>query len=300
MKRAIKAKHFPNTDPKLLDTHRRIPKAQGGRYTDKNTSVMNPVDHLKEHNNYRFRAPAHAELKRIIDDRNQFIKLRLKLANQLLAYKRMVDDGAHSTIKFFNQQIEEVDTEQKRRDKAVMNQLKILNHPITKPALGIRGVGPITVAYLIAYIDIEKAECASALWKYCGYHTASHKRYVKNETSGGNKALRSILFNTASSMIKSKSPYSKVYYNEKKKLESSQKMVETRNTQGHLVTKMWCETMKSHRHGAAMRKMIKHFLADLWFVWRSLEGLSTRPLYVEEKLGHTGIVKPSERGWLDY
>jgi hypothetical protein len=60
---------------------------------------------------------------------------------------------------------------------------------------------------------------------------------------------------------------------------------------------MWKDTKPCHRHGAAIRKLIKHLLADFWFVWRNLEGLPTRPLYVEEYLGHTGIIRPEERGW---
>jgi hypothetical protein len=42
---------------------------------------------------------------------------------------------------------------------------------------------------------------------------------------------------------------------------------------------------------------MKHFLADFWYVWRTEEGLETPNLYVEEKMGHKGIVRPEERGW---
>ena len=53
-----------------------------------------------------------------------------------------------------------------------------------------------------------------------------------------------------------------------------------------------------HFAGMGVFANMKHFLADWWFVHRAWEGLDTRPLYVEEKLGHTGIVKPEERGWI--
>ena len=42
---------------------------------------------------------------------------------------------------------------------------------------------------------------------------------------------------------------------------------------------------KGHIHNMAVRYMIKEFLADLWTVWRALEGLPVRPRYSEEKLG---------------
>ncbi len=43
---------------------------------------------------------------------------------------------------------------------------------------------------------------------------------------------------------------------------------------------------KGHRHNMAMRYIKKRFLADLWRVWRTQEGLPTPPEYHEGKLGH--------------
>jgi hypothetical protein len=44
-------------------------------------------------------------------------------------------------------------------------------------------------------------------------------------------------------------------------------------------------TTKGHRHNMAIRYMVKEFLADLWTIWRTLEGLETKPRYAEAKLG---------------
>lgn len=41
----------------------------------------------------------------------------------------------------------------------------------------------------------------------------------------------------------------------------------------------------AHRHQAAIRKMVKILLLDIWKLWRAHEGLSVRPPYQEEKLG---------------
>jgi len=49
-----------------------------------------------------------------------------------------------------------------------------------------------------------------------------------------------------------------------------------------------------HQHSAAIRKMSKIFLQNLWQAWREAEHLPIRKLYVEEKLGHTGIIDPWE------
>lgn len=42
----------------------------------------------------------------------------------------------------------------------------------------------------------------------------------------------------------------------------------------------------AHRHQAAVRYMVKQFLADLWREWRTLEDLPVVPTYHEAKQGH--------------
>ncbi len=56
---------------------------------------------------------------------------------------------------------------------------------------------------------------------------------------------------------------------------------------------------KKHRHNMAVRYMIKEFLADLWTVWRSLEGLPIRGTYAEEKLGIIHSKPKRIQTWLD-
>lgn len=47
----------------------------------------------------------------------------------------------------------------------------------------------------------------------------------------------------------------------------------------------WAGKAKAHIHNASLRYMIKRFLADLYKVWRPLEGLTVAPEYSEAKLG---------------
>jgi hypothetical protein len=35
---------------------------------------------------------------------------------------------------------------------------------------------------MLVYVDLEKADIASALWKHACLHAASHERYKKGET----------------------------------------------------------------------------------------------------------------------
>jgi len=284
--------------PRLFDTHRSIPKAEGGIYTDGNTALADPVAHMKKHGNYRERTEESAQLKAMIDDRAQVMKLQTKMNNQLLAYQRGTDYPRQETVDFLKGQLDTINKELASHDRAVAKFIKRMEDPLARAALSVRSVGPITIAYCMAYIDLTKARHASSLWKYAGLHTSSHERYQKGVASGGNKNLRTVLFTMAESQVKGRGPYREIYDNAKAKREQSDALVWTRNTQGKLVQVPWKETKPSHRHGDALRQIMKHFLADYWLVGRTLYGLPTSPLYPEAVLGggHRTIM-PRERGW---
>lgn len=283
---------------KLFDTDRIQPKAKGGIYTDENTRALNPVEHMKRHFIHKERTHELTQLKVLIDAREQLRKLMNSSNNRLLASHRQTDQMDEATETWINANVKETQSQIGKVDRRIAKYIKGLNTPIVKSALNIRGLGAMTVAYLLVYIDISKAQYASSMWKYVGFDKPSHERYTKGESGGGNKTLRTVLYTMADSMIKTRAIYRDVYDGEKLKLENSFKVTKSRNTQGKLIECKWSETKPCHRHGAAIRKMIKHFLADFWFVWRTLEGLPTPDLYVAEKMGHTGIVKPQERGWI--
>lgn len=282
----------------LMDTDRKNPKANGGIYTDENTRIVNPVAHMKRHEIYKDRGSEMEGLKTLIDAREQLRKLNNSANNRLLAMHRRTDKLDELTEKFLKEQAASTKSELGKLDRRIEKYLKSIPQPIAKTALQIKGLGAITIAYMLVYIEIDKARYASSLWAYVGLDKASHKRYEKTVAGGGNKTLRTVLYAMAESFIKSRNIYREVYDNEKQKLEASEKLTMSRNTQGKLIECKWSETKPCHRHGAAIRKMIKHFLADFWLVWRTLEGLDTPMLYPEAKLGHTGIVKPEERGWV--
>jgi hypothetical protein len=285
-------------ETKLFDTDRLYPKAKGGIYTDENTRALDAVEHMKRHFIYRERTPELTQLKVLIDGREQIRTLMNSLNNRLLAAKRQTDQMDQITEKWIREQVKEVTKQLGKQDRRIEKYVKGINSPLIKSAIGIKGLGSMTIAYMLVYIDISKAEYASSLWKYVGFDKPSHERYTKGESGGGNKTLRTVLYTMADSMIKTRAIYRDIYDSEKTKLENSMKVTKSRNTQGKLIECLWSQTKPCHRHGAAIRKMIKHFLADWWYVARTLEGLSTPDLYVAEKMGHTGIVKPQERGWI--
>jgi hypothetical protein len=287
-----------DSDSSLIDTDRILPKSNSGIYTFENTRIVEPVAHMKRHDIYRERTPTLDELKSLFDDRVQVMKLLLKINNQLLAYKRRTDYEHPETSTFLEKQLEPIQVRLNVIDKHIEQAIKSYPDKLVKIALEVSGLGPITIIALTTYIDLTKASTPSALWKYVGLDKSSHERYSKGVAGGGNKTLRTVLWNTANVMTRMKDgAYREVYDRTKLRLSVSEKVVKTRNTQGHLVESAWKDTKPSHRHGAALRAVMKHILADYWLVGRTLLNLSTVPLYAEAMLGHTHIIDPEARGW---
>ena len=322
---ALTGRDLPG-DTSLFDTDRKSPKADGGTYTDENTRAVNPVAHQKRHGTYRERDEILQELKNCVGAREQTLKLYLKINNQILAYKREVDKLSQDELEFLESQLP-IFRFRERHHLAALT--KLVNEyakvdGLTAAALGVRGVGPVTIAYCLTYIDlagkrslkdesgkaitdkngnkiltdVDLARHASCLWAYVGLDKASHERYEKGKAGGGNKSLRTILYTMADSQMKTRGAYRQVYDNVKGRLEKSERVTKSRNTQGKLIECMWKDTKPSHRHGAALRAIMKHFLADWWYVGRSLLELEVGPLYPEAVLGGSHrTIMPEEREW---
>ena len=287
------------SDYSLVDAHRVLPKAEGGTLDDlNNVEVLTPRAHMEHHGILRIRNEWETQLKAYMDDRSQALKLQLKINNQLLAYQRGTDDANPETIERLEAMLEAPTKWLRDIDRAVAKHLKSSTDPLVKCMLDVPGVGPVTTAALLVYVDLEKAASPSALWKYVGLHCAAGDRYVKGEAGGGNKTLRTVLWNTACSMMKqADNPYRAVYDQTKAKYANSDRIVKSRDTKGKLVEVAWKDAKPSHRHGAALRAIIKHFLADFWMIGRRARGLPERTLYAEQILHHDGIIKPESRGW---
>jgi hypothetical protein len=282
----------------LTDTDRIVPKADGGIYADMNTRLVDPVAHMRRHGTYRERPESLAELKAVFDDRVQVMRLALKINNQILAYERRTDDRHPETEAFLQEQLVPVRRRLGAIDGTLARLIVAHDDPVSQATLAVPGVGPITTVALTVYVDLGKAAHASSLWSYVGIDKPSHERYEKGVVGGGNKTLRTVLWNTVSSMMRQRdNPYRAVYDAVKTRLASSKKVVKSRNTEGKLVEVEWQNAKPSHRHGAALRSMMKHFLADYWRVGRSLRGLPVSPLYAESMLGHEHIVPTLDRGW---
>lgn len=300
-----------------FDLDRTTDRREGGGVEE--ATVVHPVAHMQKHGNYRERDPELEHLKSMLDGRRNIMKLMIDANNKLLAYQRQTDHPDPESVDFLQSLQKDCKSKLKSRDRDIAKYVREMDNALAQAALSVKAIGPITVAYCLCYIEIatvfpdhypgtntphpragqEKAPHASSVWAYAGLDKPGHQRYQKGVAGGGNKQLRTVLFTMAESQVKQYGPYRDVYDDTKFRLQNSDKLVETRNTQGQLVNLPWKETKPSHRHGAALRKIMKHFLADYWFVGRVVHGLPATPLYPEAVLGgNHRTIKPEERGWI--
>jgi hypothetical protein len=334
----ITGKKLPKENA-LIDTDRIQPKAGGGTYTEENTRIADPVEHMKRHGNLRLRPEELDELKEVLDDREQVRKAAQKVSNQLLAYGRRTDRLHPRTAEWLAGQSESMERDlierTHRLEKWILAHRK--EDKLIEAALGVKGVGPVTVAYCLVYLDLEgrfpeteidpktgkeqphpragqeKCPHASSVWKYTGLDVASHDRYQKGKKGGGCKPLRTVLWTMSDSQIKGSGAYAELYYALHRpqaridkgeppgRLDVSDKITQSRDTAGTLKATAWKDTKAGHRHGAGLRAIMKAFLADWWYVGRDILGLNTDAdprCYAEAQLGGSHrTVNPRERGW---
>ena len=179
-----------------------------------------------------------------------------------------------------------------RAEKDFTKTLKVLakDYPVIDALLGIRGIGPRFAAGLFAMNDIStNCDTPSSLWRWCGYGVVDGvaEKRVKGQKLAYNPRLKTLCYLIGESLIKQgdKSPYRRIY--------DEAKEYYTANRPGWKTEK----SPKGHYHMAAMRKMVKVFLAHLWEYWRESEGLATRKIYCIEKMGHTTPLPREEFGW---
>jgi hypothetical protein len=186
-------------------------------------------------------------------------------------------------------------------------------HPLWESFLfHVKGCGEGMAAVILNEFDITKAATVSNLWSFAGLapgmvpgkkvevnKKTKERTFVATDTlvradkrTAGfvcpfNQFLRAKLCGVLGpSFLRAKSmPYSMYYYNEKTRLENSDVLVKETMLGGKVKEVPWREAARDHRHKAAIRKMVKEFLKDLYVAWRTLEGLPVRKPYEEEYLG---------------
>ena len=219
-------------------------------------------------------------LRALVDLRDRTLqKSRIAFSNRLSAIERGDDTVSNGTVRLLERWHERFDDLESELDNDIKDMVK--GNDLIECMTEVKGVAEILAAQVISMIDIERADTVSALWRYAGYGVVNGEREkpIKGEVLHYNKRLKTSCYKVGSSFLKSNSPYRQIYDNAKEYYENNR------------------DWTKLHRHNAAMRKMIKVWLSHLWEVWRKLEGLPTRNIYAEGKLGHNHYISPQEYGW---
>ncbi len=220
-------------------------------------------------------------LRALVDLRDRTIqKNRIAFSNRVSAMDRGTDistNGSKDIIERWLTRFQDLENELDHDIKDYTAGIEIIDRMIE-----IRGVGQILAAKVVSMIDIRKADSVLALWRYAGYAVidGARERPTKGEKLHYNARLKSYCYLIGSSFLKTASPYRRVYDDARVYYEANRP-----------------DWTKGHQHNAAMRKMIKVWLAHLWLIWRQMEGLETKPLYVHERLNHTHEYTPAEFGW---
>ncbi|KKM62592.1 hypothetical protein LCGC14_1520100 [marine sediment metagenome] len=292
-------------DP-LIDLHRPTPREEGGKYTPDNTQVVTPVEHQDHHGNTPWlNDPELVRLRAIMSDYRTSMKLRIKVNNHKLAVERGMDELTPEVEVMFDEVLADISEPEKHFRKLAEKQLKLVNLPIIPVMRAIRGIGPIFTAETVTLVNMEKAPYPSSINSFAGFHKASHERYVKGVKGGGHKGYRTAQFLQATSFLRSSNEeYGALYYARKADRSASDLIVSTMFTwmedgvKKHERRDMpWKDVNPSHRHGDALRYMMKRFNCHMWHVWRELMGLSTVSPWIQEHGGHQHIDDPRDFGW---
>jgi hypothetical protein len=219
----------------------------------------------------------------LVQMREKIQKERKAFGNRLGAFERGDDEpakGEKNVIERYFDKFQELENDV---DSEIAEFIE--HHKIYPYLTGVKGIGPSMAAQIVSQIDIRKADTVSALWRYAGYGVVDGKaeRPTKGEKLHYNKNLKTVFYKVASQLLRANSPYRRFYDSAKEYYQVNRP-----------------DWTKLHIHMASLRKMIKMFISHLWHVWREIEGLETREMYVQEKLGHDHIIPPDEFGWYDW
>ena len=178
----------------------------------------------------------------------------------------------------------------------------LLDHfTISTWLLDQHGIGPTMAGVICSSFDINRAHTVSALWAVSGLNVVDGKapRPKKLEKLKYNAWLRTKMVGVmGSNFLKLRSPWRKYYDNYKHRKETQVMPTcmgcngtgktgrgKCENCEGGTKPAPWGMS-KGHRHNAAIRYMVKMFLAGLYKEWRTIEGLPVRVSYQEQYLGH--------------
>lgn len=181
------------------------------------------------------------------------------------------------------------------------------SHPIGIWLRSITGIGPVLAAGFIANIDVTVQPSPSHLWSFAGLNP--NQKWRKGQERPWNARLKRLCWLAGESFVKSSGSDTSFYgplYRQRKDYEIQ------RNESGGnketaaqiLKTKNFDKTTSAYKalttgrlpdaqiHARARRWATKMFLAHLWEVWRTHEGLTVVSPYAIAHQEHVDKINP--------
>lgn len=267
--------------------------------------------------------PPKSLLDALVRNRDDLLRLRIKMGNRIAACRRSGwDEGLLTSLTSSMPFVESAEAD---ADKTIKRLVK--KHPVWQAWLSqVRGVGESLAAPLLEYLDPEVPHL-SCWYRYVGLYcddAGDAVRKRKNEKAAYSHYLKThLVFKIGSSFIKTGGFYRDEYDRVKAKLAEMPpvrreiaraklwvlaedvgkvKAGNLLDSKTYVKVKADCErrgeVMVSvrrrplHMHQMARRAAVKLFMAHLYQKWREVLGLPYDPPYAHAILGHTGYIGP--------
>jgi len=208
------------------------------------------------------------EARYFIDHYYQVQKHRIAMTLQI---KQREKDGKESAV------IVEYRDRMHEIEKGIAKYLTrvLKEHPMGDWLIDVKGIGPVLGAALVSFIDIDRADHASSVWKFCGLsvdpETGRSDRLKKGVKCSYSPFMKTICWKVGESFVKSKGRYrevydtSRVFYRDK----FPERIEEVKDDKGGKRVKY----NDGHIHAMSKRRAVKLFLSHFWEEWREREGL---------------------------
>jgi hypothetical protein len=227
-------------------------------------------------------------VRALVEDYYDIQDMRIEADGQIRAHKQgMSEQDAEVVKEMVSKRLHNIEDDIKKYITKVMK-----DDPVYKYLSGIKGIGPLLAAGLLAWIeDIEKFETISKLWAYSGLTVSEDgraRKRKKGEKLNWNPRMKTLAWKIGESFVKTKGGYRALY--EKFRAEYDAKWKTGDDCGSETCKKNDNKCYDMHRYMAAKRKTVKVFLAHLHMKWSEMKGLpESHPFIIgrEDDKGHT-------------
>ena len=248
------------------------------------------------------RSLSEAEARYHVDTYYTIQEQRIRAAGQVRAFSE--SGQPHITVQWVLDQ----NVKFERYIKGVLDIYSKAN-PVGEWSRGVKGIGPVLAAGLLAHIDITKAPTVGHIWSFAGLNPEAH--WGKGEKRPFNARLKTLCWKIGESFVKVSGRddafYGKVYVERKAReielneagvfAEQAGRVVKDRPKHAQIKRYKEGKLPDGHIHMRAKRYAVKLFLSHWHFVAYEVEYREPppKPYILTQEGGHAHFIAPP--GW---